>query len=288
MLPPGLEPHRQAIAATLRELERALERLVLALVHDEVDARLEGGLRGGRARHRAAEAYAAIDYASDDLPNESPVCLGVLAVPRHVIRLAEQVNAAKHQLKAACAPLHGRKVRVPVRSTGGAARTEAIPAARAILRTLQRADLNLLAAYRRIPILEHRPAQIAFTRARTRSVYRVSRADLLDRLETSADPRAVEDRARVRACRDRWFALVKERYANVRANVRYEGLDARGRGRVQVAAELPLLYASGRGAQEPEIRWPPAEVGFRREREGRLEDEPYLAALTVYRYRRAD
>jgi hypothetical protein len=285
MLPPGLEPHRQSIAAALRELERALERLVLALVHDEVDARLEGEQRGGRARRLAAEAYGAIDYASGDLANESPVCLGVLAVPRHVVRLAEQVNAAKQPLKATCAPLHGRKVRVPVRATGGEVRTEAIPAVRAILRTLQRADLNLLAAYRRIPILEHRPAQVAFTRARTRSVYRLSRADLLGRLELSSDPRAAEDRARVRACRDRWFALVNERYANVRANVRYEGLDARGRGRVQVAAELPLLYASGRGGEQPEIRWPPAEVGVRREREGRLEDEPFLVTLTAHRYR---
>lgn len=143
---------------------------------------------------------------------------------------------------------------MPVRRAGEGAKTESIAASRAIFRSLQRSDLNLLAAYRRIPLLEHRPARIAFTRARTRSVYRKSRENLLDLLHRSERPAASADRPRVRACRDRWFGWVKERYENVRANVWYAALDTRGRGRVQIAAGLPIVFAPGRSDGGPRSR----------------------------------
>jgi hypothetical protein len=41
-------------------------------------------------------------------------------------------------------------------------------------------------------------------------------------------------------------ARVKERYQNIRANVLYTRLDPKGRGRIQISAELPLIYATGR------------------------------------------
>jgi hypothetical protein len=40
--------------------------------------------------------------------------------------------------------------------------------------------------------------------------------------------------------------LTKPHYDNIRANITYSRLDSRGRGRVQLAAELPLLYTAGR------------------------------------------
>jgi hypothetical protein len=88
--------------------------------------------------------------------------------------------------------------------------------------------------------------------------------------------------------RETHLALVKERYTNVRANVWFNGLDARNRGRVQVSAELPLLYPLGRSKEIPEIRYPHAEAGTRpetRQRTGKLEDAPFLETLPVYRYR---
>jgi hypothetical protein len=61
-------------------------------------------------------------------------------------------------------------------------------------------------------------------------------------------PAALADRARLETL-DRpetHLALVKSRYQNIRANVLYAPLDQRGRGRIQISAELPLLYAKGR------------------------------------------
>ena len=57
-------------------------------------------------------------------------------------------------------------------------------------------------------------------------------------------PKAIADRARLAALprRETHLALVKAHYQNIRANVLYAHLDPRGRGRVQVTAELPLLF----------------------------------------------
>jgi hypothetical protein len=79
------------------------------------------------------------------------------------------------------------------------------------------------------------------------------------------------------------------RTQHVRASVWFTGLDARNRGRVQVSAELPVLYPLGRSKEVPEIRYPGAEEGARpeaRQRAGKLEDKPLLETLPVYRYLR--
>jgi len=79
-------------------------------------------------------------------------------------------------------------------------------------------------------------------------------------------------------------------YRKSRANVWFDGLDACSRGRVMVAAELPLLYPLGRSKELPEIRYPDAEQGARTTpiaRTGKLESEPYLATLAVHRCRTA-
>jgi hypothetical protein len=82
--------------------------------------------------------------------------------------------------------------------------------------------------------------------------------------------------------------MYTEHYTNVRANIWFHGLDARSRGRVMVSAELPLLYPLGRSRELPEIRYPEPE-GIGRTtiivRTGKLEDQPFLETLPVYRYR---
>lgn len=67
-----------------------------------------------------------------------------------------------------------------------------------------------------------------------------------------------------------------------------EALCRRNRGRVQVSAELPLLHPLGRSKEIPDIKYPEAEEGASlpaRKRAGKLEPEPFLDTLPVYRYR---
>jgi hypothetical protein len=83
------------------------------------------------------------------------------------------------------------------------------------------------------------------------------------------------------------LAHVKDRYQNTRAKVLYSRLDSKGRGRIQIAAELPLMYATGRHPQEPEVHFPlktepPSKP--QRTRKSKLEVAPFLHALPVYRY----
>jgi hypothetical protein len=106
-----------------------------------------------------------------------------------------------------------------------------LPLVRVIFRELQHSDLDLLATYRKIPLLTGRVEA-----GRTR----------LARLPE----------------RETHLALVEERYDDVRANVTFQGLDSRNRGRVQVRAELPLLYPLRRSN----------------------EDKPFLDTLPVHRY----
>ena len=133
------------------------------------------------------------------------------------------------------------------------------------------------------------------SRARTRAVYRKDRASITSLLQGQDRPGTDDDLARLKRlpATETYLALVKEHYANVRANVWFHGLDARSRGRVLVSAELPLLYPLGRSKEIPEIKYPPEEKGGSEEgasppapeRAGKLETEPFLDTLPVYRYR---
>ena len=179
---------------------------------------------------------------------------------------------------------------IPVKDGQGGRVVKSLPLVRVILRELQRSDLNLLAAYRKIPILTGRIERVAYTRARTRAVYRKTRAEILALLEASPRPLAADDRQRLQQlpARETHLALVKEHYTNIRANVWFHGLDSRNRGRVMVSAELPLLYPLGRTKAVPEIRYPDPEEGARtsvQPRAGKLEPEPFLVTLPVFRYR---
>jgi hypothetical protein len=284
------EPHKLAIAEALRALERSLELFIAALSHEAAPVSAEGAASPREARRRVCDAYAAIDYAPDQDVNTSPTCLGVIGGSATVIARANAVNVAKGKLRGACAAIQNQRVRVPVKDGQGGRVVKSLPLVRVILRELARSDLNLLAAYRKIPILTGRIERVAYVRAHTRAVYRKDRAAieaLLDGLDRAA---VDDDRTKLRRlpASEAHLALVKERYTNVRANVWFTGLDARNRGRVQVSAELPLLYPLGRSKDIPEIKYPGADEGASvstRQRAGKLEDKPLLESLPVYRYR---
>ena len=277
---------QQEVARVLRRLETTLADLVEALAHQAVRVQLETAEEDGPVR-TLCEAYSAINYAMDQETGSSVVCLGVGGVSANTLKTAHAVNLAKAELKAICAPLYGIRIRIPVKVDDSS--TQAVPLIRVILRRIQRSDLNLLAAYRKIPILDAPPATVSYTRANTRAVYRKSIDDIEAMLNQSDGPAAAADRARLTALgRDEThLALVKERYPNIRANVRYAHLDPRGRGRIQITAELPILFVMGRRTEFPEVTFPaPLDIANLKvqAREALLESRPFLQSLPVYRY----
>jgi len=287
---PSQEAEKLTIAAALRDLDRALDLLLQALMHQGALASAEGARTDKEALRLICNAYAAIAYEPDQDVNDTPVCLGVVGGSATVIGRAEDVNAAKAKLREACKGIQNQRVRVPVKDGQGGRIVKSLPLVRVLLRELQRSDLNLLAAYRKIPLLTGRVARVAYVRARTRPVYRKTREEIARLLSRLDHPGVDADRARLARLpeRETHLALVKERYTNVRANVWFKGLDARNRGRVQVSAELPLLYPLGRSKEIPDIRYPSTEEGAPTEaryRVGKLDNEPFFQTLPVYRYR---
>jgi hypothetical protein len=299
-----LDTHRRHIATALQTLEKSLDRLVDALAHRPAWLAVNGATDDRDALRRVCEAYRKIDYDMEDEVNETLDCLGVVGVSSEVLTRAEQVNDAKAELKRVCLPLSRLRTRVPRKATksagdgaGEGADTEMIQTTRAVLRSLQRSDLNLTAAYRKIPILGAPPRTITYVRASTRAVYRKTIAEIETLLVTAEGPIASKDRARLASLspRETHLALVQEHYTNFRANIVYDRLEARGRGRVQVVAELPLLYAHGRHPAPPEVSFPkaanPADEAHatpRRSRQSILDRDRYLQSLPVYRYASRD
>ena len=285
-----LDTHKRDVARVLGALDEALKRFVDALAHDPLWIAIDGAATEREARRLACEAFASIRYRMEDDPNQSPVCAGVIGANADLIARAQRVNTLKAELKTVCAPLQRQQRRVP--QEGGKGGSEKLALIRIVLRAIQKSDVNLLAAYRRIPILAAPPERVTFTRARTRAVYRKSVEELYNLLATSESPTASADRARLAALplNETHLALVKDHYENIRANVVFRRLDARGRGRVQVAAELPLLYAHGRHPAAPDVKFACAsddpDTTPRRSRPSRLEPSPYLASLPAHRYRR--
>ena len=285
-----LTTHRQEIAKGLIALESAIERLVDALSHGSFPAQVADATSARSAVRRICEAYATINYKMDDEVNESPVCLGIIGVNADAVKKAQTVNTAKANFKNLCAPLQGIRVRIPVK--GESSPTKAIPAIRVILRNIQRSDLNLLAAYRKIPILDVPPKSVTYTRANTRAVYRKSVEEIAAMLENLSSPAAIADRELL-ATLGRGvthLAWVKNRYQNIRANVLYARLDSSGRGRIQISAELPLIYATGRRAEPAEVNFPSEAQAKNptRVRKSKIETEPLLLSLPVYRYENDD
>jgi hypothetical protein len=282
-----LSAPRQEIAKSLLSLESAIERLTEALAHGSFSAQIENATTAVATR-KICEAYSTIDYEMTDDVNQSPVCLGLIGVNADTLKRAQTVNTAKAKFKDACTPLQGIRIRIPVK--GENSPTRATPAIRVILRNIQRSDLNLLAAYRKIPILGAAPKTVTYTRANTRAVYRKSVEEIAAMLENLHTPAAIADREFIASLDRRvtHLALVKERYQNIRANVLYSRLDPKGRGRIQIAAELPLIYTKGRRAEQPEVNFPtgtgspdkPSRI-----RESKVEPDPFLKSLPVYRYR---
>jgi hypothetical protein len=280
-----LDAHRPIVAKTLLDLETAIERLVDALSHRPVTATIDG-VPANAAIRTACEAYSAIDYEMEDEITESVVCLGVIGAQAEVLKRAQAVNAAKAEMKKIFAPLQRIRVRVPQK---GSSATKAIPALRVILRNIQRSDLNIHAAYRKIPILDAPPATVTYTRANTRNVYRKTIDEVADMLANLSSTAAIADRERLNTLyrRETHLALVRLHYQNIRANILYIRLDPRGRGRIQISAELPLLYATGRRSELPEVNFPDEAKNAnkpQRIRESILQPQPFLHSLPVYRY----
>ncbi len=290
---PDLAAATAAIAGALRELERELYLFVQALAHSDTLVSLDPRFATAHPVETVCDAFTAIGYAVADRLHSSVSCVGIVCANQATVTQAQQLNAAKAVLQRTCAPLQRHRMRIRVHDANGEEVVRMTSLVRVVLRNIGHAHLNLLAAYRKVPILGAQPARIAYTRTLTRRVRRQTRDALLERLRFSEKPGAAEDRARLRAIPDAHLALVDPHLPNVRANVWYRSRGAARRDCVQIGAELPIIFRGGRRPALPVIVFPEPtdwERGAdapRRPRATRLEPAPFLQTLPVFRYRAA-
>jgi hypothetical protein len=151
------------------------------------------------------------------------------------------------------------------------------------------ARLNLKQAYRHVPLLDRKPVKVGFTWSRQgRTIQRISHGrirQLLERRSETPQSRMEMDKLS-RLSRDEPLARVRPICPHLRANVVFEHSGENERRLVQTP--LPLLVPLKTGEDLPEfVPVPPYPTGAERLRRSdvRLEDEPFLASLRIYRYR---
>jgi len=291
------EERKLEVAAALRELERCLGELNRALAHAEVTIRVEGTDDPKEALRRVGEAYAAMDFVEDgdDTPPTCP--LGVVGVPGHVVQRAKAVNDAKGRLEAACNQLWDRRMSATVKDSKGRPLVKQMPWLRLMLRELGRPRLSMIAACRRIRILDDAPLKVTFHKVRTRSVYRRARADLIEELSESSRVEAAEDLARLRTLppSERYLGEVREYFEHRRAHVTVPYKPKAGKKvpktkqpttmREQFGAAMPLLYERDRGKPGPVVRFPGEGGPARHARMPRkLQEQAFLRTMAIHRY----
>lgn len=239
-------------------------------------------------RTKALQLYRALWYQDDRDGRETLTCPGIVGVSPATLIAAQECNLAKDSFKAAVlalkvlerreadavlADLHQRQENVGV-----------------ALRRMGAARLNLKQAYRHIPLLEQLPLKIGFTwskqgRVIQRTSVAAARRLLEQRVET---PQIRLELQRLQEIRDdEMLARVRSVCPHLRANIVFPDHVGDRRRRL-MQAPLPVLVPLHPGQPLPDFvpvaPEPPVSLRLRRA-DVRIEDEPLLPSVRVYRYR---
>lgn len=236
-------------------------------------------LRPAASRREAADAFTDIGYEHSGAKNQSRKCFGVLGTPKYVIDEALHLNHAKDALKDAVQPIANFRIQVRRGESSDSTLPRHREVSTELLRQVGKADLNLLAAYRHVPIIDEPVHAIRFLITNTRSVPRITvgelrkkasqRPDLLDRLDTV--PGLTEEE---------YLLAPKKRYSRMRAKLllqRMQRDQASRRVQLIISAELPILFLMEKAdSRWPDIKEPRSSNAKRKAPPAKMEDEPLL------------
>lgn len=242
------------------------------------------------SRFAAAEAFSTFEYEHESTRNQSPKCFGVLGAPHYVLDQARHLNHAKDDLKAAIQPISNLRIQVRKSEAKSPSAPRFREVSTLLLRETGRSSTNLLAVYRHIPIIDEPVHAIRFMLTQTRSVPRVTVAQLKNRAADRPDILDVLNNTPGLMDQESLLAP-KRRYLRMRAKILLQQTEsATSNRRLQriVSAELPLLFPM----LKHDSRWPDVKgPGVRKRRSGsspsKLESEPLLTlgAQAYYRLR---
>lgn len=273
-----------SVGDALQNLESALANLDELLVSDYCWVAVDGESTSIAAIAKVRAAYNDMDDDEIGDRRAMPGCRGIVAVRPRVIAAAHRVNAAKVELKVACTGLNCRTA-VKRPDQHGRLSWVKIGMHRLTVTALGRPNLNLFAAYRKIPILTGRPSRVGFTVSRTYTIYSTPREVIANRLRRRVDAESVEDLLRVQRLpqSEATLALLTIPRPFPFAGVWFDGFDAQGRCYLGLSTPMPILFLAA-GAT-PTVSYAPAKAGRSREQSARAVcPEPYLKTMRVHRY----
>lgn len=249
------------------------------------DVEIQNGLD---MRSKAVSLFQTLWYEEGQDGRETITCPGVIGVGADTLAAARRLNELKDTFKAAVLALKTLR-----KSEADAILTELIhkrdTGVAHAMRRMGAARLNLKQAYRHVPLLERRPAKVGFTWSRQgRTIQRISVAEarrLLERRsETPQTRQELERLSRLPAGEP--LARVRPVCPHLRANVVFG--DHAQPSRRLIQTPLPLLVPLSEGQPLPSfVAVPPEPVATSRLRRSdtKLEEEPFLILLQVFRYR---
>jgi hypothetical protein len=245
----------------------------------------EGESASAAAMSKVRAAFREIDSHDQIDRRALPGCQGILAVTAKVVTAANDVNSAKHGFQAACAGLRGIVYsRLPnCNQPGRSIRT----GLSVVLERIDRPNLNMFAAYRKVPILTGIPRRVGFSVNNAHTVYPTQRDAIVNRLRRRVDAESMDDLGRVQKLPE--FETTLALLTNFRtypyASVSFDGFNAQGRCHSGMLTGLPILYIAA-GAT-PTVSYAPAKSGPPRKCSVReVCPDQYLKTMRVHRYYR--
>lgn len=241
-------------------------------------------------RLKAVQLYRALWYEDSQDGRETLTCPGIVGAGLETMAAAHACHGAKDEFKAAVLALKslGRTEANTVMADLHR-RWETVAIA---MRRMGAARLNLKQAYRHVPLLERRPLKIGFTWSKQgRVIQRTSVIEARRLLEQRAETPQVrlELRRLAEIGVDEPLARVRGVCPHLRANIVFAELGEPGSvSRRLMQTPLPILVSLRRGERLPEfvaVTPEPLLNPRLRRADVRIEDEPFLPSIRVYRYR---
>lgn len=280
-----MEEKTVTVGKALRKLDSALARLDEHLATDYSWVSVDGEANFSTAMARVRAAYAEIDGDTGG-HRAMPGCRGIVAVTPRVTAAAHCVNAAKGELIVACTGLRG-KTSVKRLDQDGRATWVSIDRHRLLLTALGRPNLNLFAAYRKIPILTGIPQRVRFGIQYGYSVQPFAREDIAARLRRRHEVDSFEDLRKVDQLprSETTLALRDNSRLYPFARVVFNGFNGQGRSFETISTIAPILYPAAGVA--PIVLYAGLKSGPRQSRSGgKICPQQYLKTMRVHRYLR--
>ena len=264
----------------------AVRRDALPVWVSRTDAELQDSLD---MRLKAIQLYRALWYEGSGDGRETLTCPGIVGASAETLVAAQACNTAKDAFKSAVLALKqlGR-VEEKAAIAHLHRRQELIASA---MRQMGATRLNLKQAYRHIPLLMERPLKIGFTWSRQgRVIQRIKPAEarrlLVQRVKTPQIDVELQHVAQLNE--QEVLAQVRSVCPHLRANLVFavDGSSSVRRRLMQTPLPVlvPLLLDQSLPEFVPVASEPPVSLRLRRA-DVRIEDEPFLPSVRVYRYR---